>query len=72
VKDTFYPMEDLYERGIAIGCADIRTDTVTFKYFNEEFTFPTMRAAGIMKYTGYWYEADIEDVRKLAGSMATH
>jgi hypothetical protein len=35
--------DSLYERGIAVGSADIRNDTVLFRYRDETFEFPTSK-----------------------------
>lgn len=59
------PCLALNERGVAVGYPDIRTDSIKFRYFDEYFEFPTVRTIGIAKWNGYFYEADIDDVRKL-------
>lgn len=59
------PCQALNERGIAVGYPDIKTDSIKFRYFDEYFEFPTVRAIDICKFNGYFYEADIDDVRRL-------
>lgn len=65
-----YPNQALYERGIAVGHADIKTDAVIFQYWDEEISIPTSRLYGIAKYNGYFYEADIDDVRRMEAAGA--
>ena len=62
----FPPVTDaVYDRGIAVGVSNIRDDTMSFRFRDELFTFPTTRVFGVAKFNGYWYEADIEDLRML-------
>jgi hypothetical protein len=62
----FEPHESLYDSGRAFGTSDIKSDTMTFRYREEMFVFPTLRVYGVARFNGYFYEADIEDLRKLA------
>lgn len=56
-----------YRRGIAQGQSNIRTDTMTFRYRNEVWEFPTTRVIpGVAVYNGYFYEASVRALRKLA------
>ncbi len=61
----FDPHAALYDTGRAYGTADIKSDTMTFRYREELFTFPTLRVFGVAYWNGYFYEADIEDLRRL-------
>ena len=60
------PFEGVYKRGKAMGEADVRNDEMTFRFRNEVFTFPTMHCIHIARFNGYWYEAKISELRKLA------
>jgi hypothetical protein len=60
----------LYERGIAVGCCDIRNDTVLYRYRDETFEFPTskvyhMRFGPNYGFNGYFYTAPVEKLREL-------
>jgi hypothetical protein len=59
-----YP--EVFKRGIAVGFADIKRDEMTFRYKDELFTFPALDCIHIAKYNGYFYEARIAKLRKLA------
>lgn len=61
-----YPDEGIYKRGLAIGETNIRTDTMTFRFRDEVYEFPLGEALTVAKYNGYWYEARVKNVRKLA------
>lgn len=65
------PFAALYERGMAYGHSDIKTDTMTFTFKGEKFTFPTSKAWPFAKYNGYFYEANIDDLRKLEAELAS-
>jgi len=60
------PFEGLWARGVAIGQTDILNDEITFRFRKKLYTFPTMDAMNITWYNGYFYEARISEVRKLA------
>lgn len=56
-----------YRRGVAQGQSNIKTDTMTFRYRNEVWEFPTTRVLpGVAVYNGYFYEAPVRALRKLA------
>jgi hypothetical protein len=62
--------DSLYERGIAVGSADIRNDTVLFRYRDEIFEFPTskiyhMRFGPDEGFNGYFYSIPVEKLRAL-------
>ena len=66
-KEHFDDLEGMFRRGRAIGQADIENDEMTFRFRKELFTFPSICVfPGVAKHNGYFYEADIEDLRKLA------
>lgn len=65
------PNEVLAARGVALGHSDIRSDTMTFRFRGETFTFPTRKAKEIAVYNGFFYEARIEDLRRLESEAAT-
>ena len=58
--------KEVFKRGIAVGYADVKRDEMTFRYKDELFTFPTFDCVHIAKYNGYFYEARIAKLRKLA------
>ena len=67
MKADFIPyLDGVLKKGIAVGMADIVNDEMTFRYKDEFFTFSCVDAIDIARYNGYWYEARIEKVRKLA------
>lgn len=68
---SYDPFEALYERGIAYGATDIRTDSMIFTFKGEKFEFPTIKAHPIARYNGYFYEAPIDALRKLEAEAAT-
>lgn len=67
--------EELYARGIAIGHADIKNDTVLYRYKDELFEVPTLEAHALKfldagenapyGFNGYFYTAPIEELRKI-------
>ena len=59
------PYTAMYERGFAYGHSDVKTDTMVFTFKSEKFEFPTTKAFEIVRWNGYFYEANIEDVRRL-------
>ena len=63
------PFAALYERGMAYGKTDIRNDTYVFSYKGEKIELPTLLAYPVTKYNGYFYEAKIDDLRKLQEAM---
>jgi hypothetical protein len=61
--------DSLYERGIAVGSADIRNDTVLFRYRDETFEFPTskvyhMKFGPDYGWNGYFYTAPVEQASR--------
>lgn len=60
-----YPYEALYDQGLAVGNSNILEDSISLRFRNEEFTFPTMEVMGIAKYNGYFYTAKVEALRLL-------
>ncbi len=65
MSEDFDPHAALYDIGRAFGTVDIKSDTMTFRYRDELFTFPTLRVFGVARYNGYFYEADVDDLRRL-------
>ena len=63
--------EHVYDRGLAVGESDIQRDRMVFRFRAEVFEFPTVKAHAIAKYNGYWYEAPIDEVRKLEAEAAS-
>ena len=60
------PFEGVFKRGIALGHADVRNDEMTFRFRKELFTFPTLACWHVARYNGYFYEAKVTELRKLA------
>ena len=72
LEQQFEPFQELYDDGVAIGNSDIRNDMVVFSFRNEKFEFPTIKVVPhIAKFNGYFYEADIEELRKLEREAAS-
>lgn len=70
-KRSREPFSELYDAGIAVGDSDIRTDTITFHFKKEKFHFPTIAVIPhIATFNGYFYEADIDALRKLEREAA--
>ena len=63
--------EAVHERGIATGRSNVRTDTMTFWFKGEEFTLPSLQAFRVAWWNGYFYEARIDDIRKLEAELAS-
>lgn len=61
----------VHERGIATGHSDVRTDTMTFRFKGETFTLPSLQAIRVAWWNGYFYEARIDDIRKLEAEACT-
>ena len=57
--------EDGYARGVAIGRADIHTDTIVFRYKSEVQAFPTIKVADLAKRNGTFYELPLDQFRKM-------
>jgi hypothetical protein len=56
----------VYDRGYAVGESNIKTDTMRFRFRDETFEFPASAVIpDIATYNGYFYEARVEDLRRL-------
>ena len=61
-------MSEAWDKGMAVGIQKITTDCVYFRFKDETFEFPTMQVVpSIAHYNGSYYEAKVEDLRKLDG-----
>lgn len=64
--------DDLYEKGLAVGMPEIRTDGVFFRYRDEKFEFPSSilnekhGGRNIVRYDGLLYLASVKKLRALA------
>ena len=58
-----------FDKGIAHGWSDVRTDNVIFIYHNEKWTFPSIAVRDVMKARKYRMEAKVSDLRKLAKAL---
>jgi hypothetical protein len=65
------PYAALYDRGIAPGQSHVKTDTMTFRFRDETFEFPTLKVHPFTYWNGYFYEARIDDLRKLEAEAAS-
>lgn len=65
----FEPYAALYEKGRAVGESNIRTETMTFRFRDEVFKFSTNELHGISKWNGFFYEAKVDDLRRLVKSL---
>ena len=63
--------EHVYKRGIAVGESNVRNDKLIFRFRDETFEFPTEKAIHIARYNGYFYEAPIDELRKLEAEAAS-
>lgn len=55
----------VYEKGHAVGHSNVRDDTMTFRYREEVFDLPTRLLHGISKWNGLFYEAKVDDLRRV-------
>ena len=63
----------LYAKGIAVGESNIKADTLVFRWKDEVFEFPTVALIpGIAAYNGYFYEAEVERLRKMKEQHGDH
>lgn len=64
------PLQEMQKRlekkGLALGRSDIKNDTVDFRFRDEVFTFSTREVAHIVQCNGSFYEAKVDELRKLA------
>jgi hypothetical protein len=65
-KEVFEHYEGVYKRGLAVGLPHIETDEITFRFKDELFTFPSIDCMHVAHHNGYFYEAKISELRKLA------
>ena len=59
-------MNDVYDKGLAVGVPQIRKDTIYFRYRDETFEFPTIQVLpNVAHFNGCYYEAKVSKLRKL-------
>jgi hypothetical protein len=58
-------LEEGYARGFAIGRANIRDDTITFRYKDEVKTVPIIEVDDVSTHNGSFYEMPLAKFRKL-------
>ena len=63
-------MQRVYDEGIAVGCSNIKSETMSFRFRDEVFDIPTTEAVRWAKWNGYWYEIAIDDLRRIESEMA--
>ena len=62
----------LYERGMAVGQSDIKSDTITFTYRDEEFMFPTFNVYQFVEWTGLgFYVCPVDKLREVEREATT-
>ena len=66
MSDPWYSFEGNYKKGIAVGFADIKTDSMAFSFRDEHFDFPWEKVYHLARWNGYWYEVPVKKLRKLA------
>ena len=62
-------MNDVYDKGLAVGIQQIRKDSIFFRFRDETFEFPATELLGvkkIAKFNGCYYEAKVSTLRRLA------
>lgn len=59
------PLGGLWKMGVAYGRANIKTDTMSFIFDGESFEFPTLKVWPYVEWNGHFYEARVNDLRKL-------
>lgn len=71
MSTPFPPVTDaVYDRGFAVGYSSIKNDTMFFRYKDEVFEIPLLKAHPFAQWNGYWYEVHIDDLRKLKAEAA--
>jgi hypothetical protein len=74
MSEPFYSHSTLYDEGIAVGSADIKNDTVLYRFRDELFEFPTSKVYHLRfsghGFNGYFYTAPVEELRKLKAEAA--
>jgi hypothetical protein len=68
MADPFEQFHALYEQGLAVGHAAIKTDTMVFSFRDEVFEFPGEVVQPIAKFNGYFYTVPVDKLRKLKAS----
>ena len=61
-------MKEAYDKGLAVGVGQVKTDTLFFRYKDETYEFPAidlLGIKGIAKYNGIYYEAKVKDLRRM-------
>jgi hypothetical protein len=64
-------LKEAFEKGLAVGIQQIRTDSVFFRFKDETWEFPTgVVLPKYAHYNGSYYEAKASRLRKLAKEQA--
>ena len=58
-------MADQWRRGLAVGRADILTDSIDFAFKDEKFNFPALAVANLCKQNGTFYTVKVKKLRAL-------
>lgn len=59
----------VYDKGHAVGNSNVRDDTMTFRYREEVFDLPTRLLHGVSNWNGLFYQAKVEDLRRIAKEL---
>ena len=70
-------MKEAYDKGLAVGIQQIRSDSILFRFKDELWEFPAFYVLGvngknIAKFNGNYYEAKPSRLRGLAKRMKRH
>ena len=61
-RDQF---SSLYDKGFAVGLSNIKNDTITFTYRDEEFRFPTFNVYKIVEWRHGFYVCPVDKLREV-------
>ena len=62
-----FPVKEAFDKGLAVGIQQIRTDSIFFRYKDETWDFPTgVVLPKYARYNGVYYEAKAYKLRALA------
>lgn len=68
---TFYTHAAVYDKGIAVGHSEAHRDVMVFRFRDEVFELPAAAVHPFARFNGYFYEASIDDLRRLEAEAAT-
>ena len=63
-------MKEAFDRGMAVGVPQIRTDSIHFRFKDSVWNLPTYGVVGVFAhYNGCYYEAKVSDIQKFVKEM---